>query len=158
MIEIPLINGGFTIVDDDQFELTPEIKDIRWRLSYNGDRTGFKVASSVLVTIDEKRVRLTMARVIMQVVDPKVFVDHINGNPLDNRKVNLRRCSVAENSQNLNKSRRKKSTSVFKGVSKSRKMFRAYVCINYKNVYLGSFACEEAAARAYDAKAIRQNE
>lgn len=47
-----------------------------------------------------KRKCIKMHRLVMQVVDPKVFVDHINGNPCDNRRSNLRLCNNYQNAQN----------------------------------------------------------
>lgn len=80
------------------------------------------------------------------------IVDHINGNGLDNRKNNLRICSNAENSRN-----RKilKHSSKYKGVywNKSKNKWHAQICFNYKNINLGYFKNEMAAAFRYDLKA-----
>lgn len=61
-------------------------------------------------------------------------VDHINGNPLDNRRQNLRFCT---RSQNLyNKKRQKNNTSGFKGVcwDKNRNKWRMQITISNKHV------------------------
>lgn len=78
----------------------------------------------------------------------KVFVDHINRRPLDNRKCNLRLVTRAQNSQNT-PGRPNCRKSRFRGVSwhAQASKWQAGVWLNGKFHYLGLFADEEAAAR-----------
>ena len=86
---------------------------------------------------------------------PSGFLDHINGNPSDNRIINLRLADVVENQHNRGKS--KNNTSGFKGVSSRRGKWQALISINGKNRYLGLFTtCEEASA-AYDQAALQHH-
>ncbi len=81
------------------------------------------------------------------------FVDHTNHDSLDNRKVNLRVCTQA---QNLANSRMQSSNSSgFKGVSwdKSRNKYSAKISVFNKTVNLGRFKEAVDAARAYDTAA-----
>lgn len=87
---------------------------------------------------------------------PKVAgreVDHINGDGLDNRRCNLR---YATRQQNAANGAKKGRSSRFKGVcfDKSRGKWLAGVKYNYVRLNLGRHATEEAAARAYDRKAL----
>lgn len=83
-------------------------------------------------------------------------VDHRDGNGLNNQKANLRLCSHQQNCQNAKK-REAPSTSKYKGVLKSRscrfKPWRAYIKKDNRQYSLRHHETEEAAARAYDAKA-----
>ena len=81
-------------------------------------------------------------------------IDHINGNGLDNRKVNLRLCNSSQNQRNARK--RKSGTSRFKGVDwhKESKKWRARICVNRKRIHIGRYKSEFEAAQAYDKKAI----
>lgn len=88
---------------------------------------------------------------------PEEKVDHANRNGLDNRRVNLRIATNSENGANrVPDNRRAGRTSRFKGVSWSttREKWQAYIHYQGKTRYLGRFAEEEAAARAYDAAAV----
>jgi hypothetical protein len=101
---------------------------------------------------------LSIHRVVMNA--PKgMDVDHINGDPLDNRKENLRICTRSQNSQN--KQVRTDSASGHKGVyerkgGKLKKRFQAYIWHPEKKARyrLGYYATAEEAATAYDRKAL----
>jgi hypothetical protein len=74
--------------------------------------------------------------------------DHIDRNPLNNRKGNLRKATVQEN--NWNRNVFKNNTSGIMGVNlhKPRNMWRARICVNGKRLELGSFINKEDAIRA----------
>jgi len=84
-------------------------------------------------------------------------VDHINTNPLDNRRDNLRIATTQQNCKNKNKY--KNNTSGFKGVSfhKKAQKYRARIQIDGKNTPLGYFATAEGAHEAYKQAAIQHN-
>ena len=84
------------------------------------------------------------------------YVDHINGNGLDNRRSNLR---LATHAQNMgNKRRYRNNTSGYKGVAPFNgrgKPWIAYINCGGKRTYLGLFEAAIDGARAYDREAIR---
>lgn len=80
-------------------------------------------------------------------------VDHINGNSLDNRKSNLRKCSLRQNI--LNRKKPKNNTSGYKGVFKIKNRWKALIGVNKKRIYLGCFLNKKDAAKAYNDAAIK---
>lgn len=92
-------------------------------------------------------------RFIMNAPEDKV-IDHINHNPLDNRKSNLRICTQAENGKNLSISIR--NSTGYKGVyfDNGTKKYRARIGIDYGKKSLGYYHTAEEAAIAYDKAAI----
>lgn len=91
-----------------------------------------------------------MHRLLVNATDNQ-DVDHINGNGLDNRLVNLRVCSRAENMCNRKPSRT--GTSKYLGVSLRKNRWVSQITKNRKCKNLGSFISEVEAALAYDAAA-----
>lgn len=87
-----------------------------------------------------------------------MVVDHINGDPLDNRRSNLRICTVAQNIYNSRK--RVISSNSLKGVQYRRdkprtKPWRASITVNGKKISLGHFETIEQAHQAYSSAAIK---
>lgn len=84
-----------------------------------------------------------------------LLIDHINHNPLDNRKCNLRICSFKQNRHNSTSV--KNSSSKYMGVSydKRRGYFRVQLAINGKQKELGRFQNEIDAAKFYNEQAIK---
>ena len=88
-------------------------------------------------------------------------IDHINNNPLDNRKINLRKCSCKENCRNKGAS--KNNTSGYKGVvyanerswPQLKKRWIAQIKVDYKHKKLGYFSSAKEAAAAYNKAAIQ---
>lgn len=76
-------------------------------------------------------------------------IDHIDGNPSNNKIENLRACTKSQN--NFNRSLSPKSTSGFKGVCwrKDCNKWQAYINVNSKRISLGMFKNIEDAAEAY---------
>ena len=80
------------------------------------------------------------------------FVDHINGDGLDNRRVNLRRATAQQNA--MNRKRRSDNTSGYTGVTKRGERWIARIRLGSEDHYLGGFPTVVQAALAYDAAAI----
>lgn len=82
------------------------------------------------------------------------FVDHINGNKLDNRRQNLRLCNQSQNGANTKM--RKNNTSGYKGVTwiTTANKWKAQIMINRKMYNLGLFGAPEEANLAYKTRAL----
>lgn len=82
-------------------------------------------------------------------VMPENEIDHINGNTLDNRLMNLRIASSSKNLWNAKKPSSNKTG--YKGIYLNQKTnrWRATISINNKRIHLGYYKCKEEAARAY---------
>lgn len=80
---------------------------------------------------------------------PEQMMDHINGNKMDNRWVNLRNSSHSQNSMNKGKGCR--NTSGYKGVHFIKRDGRwgAKIKLNGKAKWLGTFDCPKEAHNAY---------
>jgi hypothetical protein len=134
-------------------ECDAHLARFRWRASQDGT-TAYAYRSTRRP--DGRKTWIAMHREVMGVSDPRIQVDHRNGNGLDNRRSNLRIATASQNSANA----RIKSTnkSGFRGVSWSRSDRRWIACIwvggrGGSSRRLGSFMSAEDAARAYDTAA-----
>lgn len=86
-------------------------------------------------------------RLIMQAKTGQM-VDHINGNPLDNRKSNLRFVTPSQSQMNKGSCKR------YKGVYRARDKWVAEIQKNGRRYRLGRYNSEECAAAAYNGAAI----
>lgn len=85
---------------------------------------------------------------------PDGMIDHINGNPSDNRISNLRICTDQENRRNMKM--RKGNLAGAKGVHKTPcNKYCSQIKINYKSIFLGNFSSVDEAAHAYNKAAIK---
>ena len=121
---------GIIIVKIDKNDLE-KCSKLTWHYAKNKD------SKYIQTRIKGKMIKLH--RYIMNINNSNLVVDHINRNPLDNRKSNLRICSYKENS--FNKSIRVDNTSGIQGVSfhKINKKWRAKIKYNNLTIHLGYF-------------------
>jgi len=132
------IAGYDVLIDKEDLD---KIVDINWTVLKASDKIYFRKFCHTKKTILLHRHIINASK--------NTTVDHINGNTLDNRKCNLRLCTVAENSRN----RRKNITnsSGYKGVSwaSKRKKWQAKIMVNRKTIFLGYFNTAEDAYAVY---------
>ncbi|MBP8282653.1 MAG: HNH endonuclease [Chromatiaceae bacterium] len=79
---------------------------------------------------------------------PGQMVDHVNRNPIDCRKANLRLVTPTQNNMNQSANKHKRHGVFFKGVYKNRKGSTYSVKLCGK--HLGNFKTEIEAAKAYN--------
>jgi hypothetical protein len=123
------------IVDDEDYDW---LNQWRWSLT-----TGGYVRRAT--TRGGKQQSFSMHKQILSGHDE---VDHRNGNPLDNRRSNLRPATRLTNAQNVRSHR--DSTSRHRGVSWSdrQQKWQAKGCIRGRQKHLGYFTDEDEAAEA----------
>lgn len=95
-------------------------------------------------------IKMKINRFIMDITDPYIYVDHIDSNPLNNIRSNLRISNSSKNSQN--KKKQQNTTSNYLGIwfNKKSKKWQSLFIINYTKHYLGEYKDEEEAARRRD--------
>lgn len=143
MKTIELTQGYTCTVDDADYEL---LSTMKWCITSYG-RAGKNIKST---STNTGKTYLLMHRFILGVTDPKVQVDHIDHNPLNNCRSNLR---IATHFQNQHNRRANLvGTSIYKGVSKQKnvKKYKAQIMAENKLIYIGMFSSEIEAAKAYD--------
>lgn len=144
MRKIYLSKGKCAVVDDCDYT---HLSEHSWYVNYQG----YACREVYLCTKSKKRKTIYMHREILDASSPKVIIDHINRDKLDNRRANLRQCCRTKNT--YNKAGRK-GTSEYKGVcfDKSRGKWLARIGTRH----LGRFNIETEAAMAYDNAAIER--
>lgn len=149
MKKIPLTRGLFALVDDEDYEWL-----MQWRWHAN------PVKQKVYARRNREDRSMEYLHRLVAGAPPHACVDHVNGDPLDNRKENLRVCSFQQNNFNTPKKHGSRRTSSdFKGVCFTQscplRPWRSSVIVDGTRKHLGYFATPEEAARAYDAAASR---
>lgn len=136
MKRIPLTQGKFALVDNEDFE---ELNQYKWYFS-----RGYAVRN---IGKWPNQRNLFMHRQIMNVL-PGLETDHKNHIRLDNRRANLRICTSDDN--RLNQLKRGKQK--YKGVRRAPKSnkYEARIQADGKHIRLGLFNSEIEAAGAYD--------
>lgn len=153
MIEIELTQGQVTYVDD----VDADLAELKWQAHFvpsyaNGGN--YVVIRSATVALLKRRAiymhRVILGRMLGYELATHEQVDHVNRNPLDNRRENLRLATVAQN--NYNHTRQQNSTSGYKGVAWHEKLqrWRAYIYDRKRQVHLGLYDDPVEAAKIYD--------
>lgn len=143
MIKIPL-KGPLGIFYNSVVD-----NDCEYLLNHNWIAT--KSSSNIYAVMlnDDSEDKMPMHRMIMG--NPDEFViDHINGNTLDNRRLNLRICSNTENAANKSGSRKKDSRGIKWKNKGPNRYYTGHVRSNKKLLYAGSYQSKDTAIFARD--------
>lgn len=146
MIEIKLSKGYVAIVDDCDADLA----GLKWSARVVPNLVyAFRTIKRNRVSKSYTLHRMIMEKILGRSLLSSEFVDHLDNNPLNNTRSNLRLATPSENTKNSRL--RKTSKSGFKGVTwhKRSRKWQAVICNQGKDYYLGLFITPEEAHEAY---------
>jgi hypothetical protein len=147
MKEIKLTQGKVALVDDEDYA---DLSQFKWHaVKFRGSHTLYAARR---VFIGKKWGRTLMHRFILG-LGGKDWIDHKNGDGLDNQRHNLRICTNSQNQ--MNQALRVDNTSGFRGICRSGKKWSAAIRSGGEKIHLGTFETKEVAALARDHAAIK---
>ena len=145
---IPLTQGMTAAVDD----IDADLMRFKWHTKFNdrqyyASRDEFRISKGKIIKI--RMHQIILQRMIGRLLKPHEYVDHINGDGLDNRRENLRLATKSQNAMNARK--RSDNSSGYKGVTyhKQKNRWTAEIRVNKERIYLGCFTTPEDAYSAY---------
>lgn len=142
------IKGYKVLLDDEDYD---RVAALKWYVDKSTIKKRGKVYFYHGFYYDKKKkYSMSLQRFLLNLPrGDSLLGDHINGDTLDNRRCNLRACTVAENTQNMKMPRT--NTIGLKGVSffKPNGKYRARICVDNKQRLLGYFSTPEEAHEAY---------
>jgi len=149
---IALTKDKFATVDNEDFEFL--VNFASWFCNNQGSK---KLKYRAVSTKDYKTYymhRVIMERVYNRKLRSTETVDHIDGDPLNNTRKNLRVCTKKNNTRYKVKTT-SECTSKYKGVcwQINRKKWFSQIKVNSKTINLGYFINEKDAAKCYDSAA-----
>lgn len=151
MKQIPLTQGKFALVDDEDFEYLSQWKWYAVRV-VRKNRNVFYAARAGKYTDHHLNARIWMHRVILKLIDPKIEGDHKDHNGLNNQRLNLRIATRKQNGKN--RTTKGNGSSKYRGVvlikEALQKTWRVWIKADGIKKYLGRYKNEEQAALAYD--------
>jgi len=145
MKEIKLNHGYSAMVDDDDYDF---LSKFNWHTVFQHKSRAVREAkTNVWDRVLKKSNGVSMH---IMILGHGGVIDHKDGNPLNNQKANLRRCTQAENVKNRAIQRGNKSG--FKGVFFQKKLgrWRAQISVMGKAKHLGCFDDPAVAALSYN--------
>lgn len=147
---ISLTKGYIAIVDDEDFDFVNQ-----WKWStIDSSPTGVCYAERGYTDKESGKIKhISMHRLIMDMIDSELTVDHIDGNGLNNQRKNLR--PATKQQQAINRPLRSDNKSGHKGVYwfKSCNKWRAQIKVDGKRKSLGLYEDIEDAIKAYETAA-----
>ena len=154
MIQIPLTKGYIAIVDDEDADL----RDVLWCVK--ADKVNPYAVRGISQHPQCKQMlmhRVILQRILKCELQEGAYVDHINGDTLDNRRSNLRLCTPQQNMWNRRVMHNTQTG--FKGVARNKRSklnpWKARIRVSGKLVHLGCFPTPEEAHEAYKQAAIK---
>lgn len=140
-IEFKISKQMTTLIDFDDYERLKTDNLLKW----NAQKVKTTRSEKYYASRNIGKTKVYLHRYIMNCPDG-FCIDHINGNSLDNRKINLRICSYRENARNI-----RRPVNGFKGVTKTKNgKWQAQIELDNTHLTLGVFTKESEAARVYD--------
>lgn len=138
-------HGSFLVMVDDQDDAL--LLSVKWGIHVRGDGSIKQVKTGRRNTSGGTETR-SLHRMLLD-PGPGMVVDHKNGNPLDNRRGNLRACTQRQNTRNQ-KIKSRKANDLPAGVTVDRRgRFMARISDDSGNrLYLGTFGTAEEASAA----------
>jgi hypothetical protein len=148
---VQLTRGYVALVDEADY---PAVSPSHWQANLLRRGIVYAQRAIPLPKGPDGRYRQTSETMHRSLMNPgaEELVDHVNGDGLDNRRINLRICTRAGNMQNM---RRTYGRSKYKGIVLSYNKWMVRIQSPDKvRVHLGYFKDEKDAARAYDRAAV----
>ena len=152
MIEHQLPSGHVLLVDDDDAWV---LYAHAWfaNVQARPNRIPYIQVKAYQTEKDGKKTTIFVGRLLLDAQKGEI-VDHINHNPLDNRRCNIRICTHRENNQNRRSQQttRKRYRGIFWRAHRGK--WDVQIVVNGRRCFFGGYVNEEDAARAYDTAAF----
>ena len=149
-ITIQLTQGYVAVID----VIDEDLANYKWHAQRNKKHNPNIAYAQRNIPVSTRKQRIVkMHRIIVErklgrQLEKGEVVDHIDGNPLNNRRANLRVCSPSKNA--ISKRRYEKNKSGYKGVyQRETGKYRAQIQIEHKKITLGQFDTPQEAYEAY---------